>query len=37
MGLLGDSGMRMARAGFSFWFEGKIARALLDKGFAVRV
>jgi hypothetical protein len=37
MGLLGDSGMRMARAGFSWYFERRIAVDLIDRGIAVLV
>ena len=37
MKLLGDSGMRMARAGFLWYFERKIAKDLIRRGIAVRV
>ena len=37
MRLLGDSGMKMAKAGFPFYFEGKIAEGLIRKGVAVMV
>jgi hypothetical protein len=37
MGLLGDSGMKMARAGMPFYFESKIAKRLIEKGIAVKV
>ena len=37
MKLLGDSGMKMARAGFSFYFEKKIAKDLIERGFVEEV
>ena len=37
MELLGDSGMRMAKAGFSFYFEREIAEKLIYEGVAKEV
>ena len=37
MGLLGDSGMRMARNGFLWYFEKELANELIDKGIAIEI
>lgn len=37
LGILGDSGREMARAGFSWWFEGALAKKLIEDGIAERV
>lgn len=34
LGILGESGRKLAKAGVLFWFEGKLARKLIDRGIA---
>ena len=33
-GILGESGRALVKAGVAFYFEGKLARKLIDKGIA---
>jgi hypothetical protein len=37
MGLLGDSGMKLAHAGVEWFFERKIAEELIEKGIAIEI
>jgi len=37
LGILGESGRAMVKKGISFYFEGKLANKLIDKGIAKRV
>jgi hypothetical protein len=36
-GILGESGRKMVKKGIPFYFEGKLAKKLMDKGIARRV
>lgn len=36
LGVLGESGRKMVKAGLCFYFEKKLAMKLIDKGIAVR-
>lgn len=35
LGILGESGRLLVKAGIKFWFEGKLARKLIAKGIAM--
>lgn len=37
LGLLGESGKELVRAGIHFYFEGELARKLIEKGIAEKV
>ena len=37
LGILGESGRKMVKRGIPFYFEGKLAKKLMDKGIAKRV
>lgn len=37
LGFLGDSGKKMAKAGFLWYFEGKLAKRLIDDNIAEKV
>lgn len=37
MGILGESGRKLVEAGIEFYFEGALAKKLIEKGIAVEV
>ena len=37
LGILGESGRKMVKRGIPFYFEGKLAKKLIDKEIAKRV
>lgn len=37
LGILGESGRQLVRAGVTFWFEKKLAKKLISKGIAKKI
>jgi hypothetical protein len=37
LGILGESGRKLVKSGVPFWFEGGLAKRLIDMGVAERV